>query len=571
MEARPSHDRLSSRSTHELLSALNAAGRLPAGANAHVRARGVRVVLGGRPVLADVDATISQRSRVALVGENGRGKTTLLRVLAGDLAPDDGQVERAGTVGVVHQSLASRNGETVGTLVAASVRLSHLALHALDRATEALENGGEGADALYTAALDAAMRLDAWDADRRVDVALEGLGACTDRDRELAPLSVGERYRVRLACLLGANHDILLLDEPTNHLDAGAQAFLASRLRSHSGGLMIVTHDRALLREVADDFLDLDPSMDGRPRVFSGGYTGWQEGRRRERERWTQEYETQRAEHARLAQAVQEARNRLSTGWRPDKGTGKHQRQSHAPGVVQSLKRRQEALEAHRITVPRPPLSLQWPHLPTKPGAPILRCDDVTVAGRLHTPVSLEIDGGDRLLVTGPNGAGKTTLLGVLTGAIAPTGGSVRRSDGARIAHLSQEVPAWADDVQAHEVYRAHAERLVSRGEVAESDLVSPRATGLLDAEALRTPVGRMSEGQKRRLHLALCLAERPDLVILDEPSNHLSSLLVDELTDALRNTPAAVVIATHDRQMLADLASWPSLAVSAGAGQAGR
>src|SRR5690606_9205386 len=134
----------------------------------------------------------------------------------------------------------------------------------------------------------------------QVDVVLEGLGACTDRSRELATLSVGQRYRVRLACVLGAKYDILLLDEPTNHLDADAQAFLASRLQSHPGGLAIITHDRALLRKVADEFFDLDPRMDGRPRIFAGGYSGWQEGRRRERERWIQAYEAQQAEHARL-------------------------------------------------------------------------------------------------------------------------------------------------------------------------------------------------------------------------------------------------------------------------------
>jgi macrolide transport system ATP-binding/permease protein len=514
-------------------------------------------------VLSHVDITVSQRSRIAIVGENGRGKTTLLRVLAGELDPDQGQVERTGTMGIVHQSLGARAGETVGDLVGASIRLSHLALDALDLATSGLENGEDGAEDLYTAALDAAMRLDAWDAERRIDVALDGLDACQDRDRELATLSVGERYRVRLACVLGGDHDVLLLDEPTNHLDTEALEFLAAHLRGRSGGLAIVTHDRALLRQVAEEFLDLDPTVDERPRRFAGGYAGWLEGRRKERERWVQEYEAQQAEHARLSQSVQEARDRLSTGWRPDKGTGKHQRQSHAPGVVQSLKRKQEALAEHRITVPRPPLRLQWPTLRTRRGTPLLRCEGVTVEARLATPASLELNGGDRLLITGPNGAGKSTLLGVLTGAIGPTSGGVHRSSGARVGHLLQEVPSWPPELQAHEVYRRHAERLVVRRVVAESDVIPLRSTGLVDGEAARTPVGRMSQGQQRRLHLALCLAERPDLLILDEPTNHLSSLLVDELTEALQHTPAAVVIATHDRQMLADLASWPRLSIA--------
>jgi macrolide transport system ATP-binding/permease protein len=347
-------------------------------------------------------------------------------------------------------------------------------------------------------------------------------------------------------------------------LDASGVSYLTARLRDHGGGLAIVTHDRALLREVAEEFFDLDPSMDGRPRVFAGGYAGWQEGRRRERERWVQQYEDQQADQTRPAQAVSEARNRLSTGWRPDKGTGKHQRQSHAPGVVQNLRRKQEDLAAHQISVPAPPLSLQWPQLPTRRGAPLLRCSQVTVTGRLDRPVSLDLSSGDRLLVTGPNGAGKSTLLGVLTGGIEPTAGTVHRSGGVRVAYLSQEAPQWSPSLVGHEVYRQHTDRLVARGGVRESDLVPLRSTGLLDAETVRTPVDRMSEGQRRRLHLALCLAERPDLLILDEPTNHLSALLVDELTQALQATPAAVVVATHDRQMLTDLAAWPTLDIAA-------
>ncbi|MER5454441.1 ABC-F family ATP-binding cassette domain-containing protein [Micromonospora sp. NPDC002389] len=537
---------------------------LPAGDRAHVRAEGVRVVLGGRVVLSDVSVTVSARSRLAVVGENGRGKTTLLRVLTGELTPDQGTVERTGTIGVARQALEARSGETVGTLVAAAIRESQEAVRALDEAAVALTEGRPGADTAYAVALDAATRLDAWDAERRVDVALAGLDACPDRQRPLSTLSVGQRYRVRLACLLGARHDLLMLDEPTNHLDADSLAFLTLRLRQHAGGVVLVSHDRALLGDVAEEFLDLDPSEDGRPRVFAGGYAGWQEGRRRERERWLHDFEAQQAEHQRLADAVNEARQRLSTGWRPEKGHGKHQRQSRAPGVVQALRRRQEDLDAHRLTVPEPPLRLRWPELRTRAGVPLLRCDDVTVAGRLHQPVTLTLDGGERLLVTGPNGAGKSTLLEVLAQNLEPSTGAVRHLGRARVAYLGQEVPAWPPAALARDLYDQHVGRLQSAGRLREGDRLPLGATHLLDREALRTPVGRMSQGQQRRLNLALRLAELPDLLILDEPTNHLSALLVDELTAALRETPAAVVVATHDRQMLTDLADWPILSLRA-------
>ncbi|TXK40079.1 ABC-F family ATP-binding cassette domain-containing protein [Nonomuraea sp. C10] len=533
-----------------------------AGDSAHVRATGVTVTRGSRRVLNDVSITVSARSRVAVVGENGRGKTTLLHVLAGLITPDDGAVHRAGTIGLARQELSARAGETVGTLTSEALAASLAALDALEEATLAMTEGDPAADDRYAAALDAATRLDAWDAERRVDVALEALGACTDRDRPLATLSVGQRYRVRLACLLGARHDVLLLDEPTNHLDAGGLDFLTRRLREHDGGLAVVSHDRALLRDVADRFLDLDPARDGKPRLYAGGYDAWQDARRRERERWEQDHEQQQAEHRRLQDAVSKARDRLSTGWRPDKGTGKHQRQSRAPGVVQALNRQREALLAHRIDVPEPPPSLRWPDLGVRPGAPQLRAHGVAVGGRLAGPVDLTLDGGDRLLVTGPNGAGKSTLLAVLAGALQPTDGHVWTAQGARIAQVTQETAGQDPALTAREVYARHVGRLVAHKGLRDADAVPLGSLGLLDSEAMRTPVGRMSQGQQRRLDLALALAGRPGLILLDEPTNHLSPALVDELTDAMLKTSAAVVVATHDRQLLRDLAGWPRLEI---------
>ncbi|HEY1133607.1 MAG TPA: ATP-binding cassette domain-containing protein, partial [Nocardioides sp.] len=167
------------------------ASTVPAGRSAHVRVAGVWLTLGGRALLRDVDLTVSARSRLAVVGENGRGKTTLLRVLAGDLVPDAGEVTRVGTVGRVQQAMAADG--TVGDLVAAAIAAPVAALADLDRATTALERGTAGADDAYAAALETATHLDAWDAERRVDVALAGLDACADRTRPLATLSVGQR------------------------------------------------------------------------------------------------------------------------------------------------------------------------------------------------------------------------------------------------------------------------------------------------------------------------------------------------------------------------------------------
>ena len=527
---------------------------LPAGSRAHIRLTDVSVTLGDRTVLTGVDLTLSAGSALAIVGENGRGKTTLLQVLAGTRAPDSGRVSRLGTAGTIEQHLDISDSRTVGDAVALEIVDSIAALHELDRATEAMVAGQSGADDEYASALDRATALDAWDADRRVDIALAGLSACTDRERPLDSLSVVARSCERLACVLGARQDLLLLDEPTNHLDASGLEFLTARLREHPGGVAVASHDRALLRDVATNFVDLDPSEDGSPRVYGGGYDGWIDGRRRARLRWEQAHADQVEEHHRLSRAADEARGRLRDSWRPEKGHGRHQRSTRAAGTVQAFNRRREDLERHRVTVPVPPLEFRWPEWGVPAGRTVLTCREPVVAGRLEVPVDVKVDTGDRLVLTGPNGAGKSTLLAVMAGALDPDEGRVDRRPGARISTLSQEVPEWDHRRTGIQVYVEHVDRL---GLTTAPGLA---ATGLLDSRTAGTPVGRMSQGQQRRLHLALCLAEQPDLLILDEPTNHLSFALVDSLTTALRTASCAVVVATHDRQLLRDLQDWPRL-----------
>ncbi|WP_043634162.1 ABC-F family ATP-binding cassette domain-containing protein [Nonomuraea candida] len=528
-------------------------------ARAHLNATDLHVSRSGRPVLTGVDVTVSPGDRLGVVGENGRGKTTLLEVLAGTLAPDSGTVHRAGALGVARQEMPVGDDRTVGHLIDDELAHVRAVLRAFEAATLALAEQRPGAEQDYAAALAAAETIDAWEADRRVDVSLAALGAVSDRARPLAELSVGQRYRIRLACLLGAGHDLLLLDEPTNHLDAGGLDHLTERLRTHPGGVVLVSHDRALLSDVVTAVLDLDPTSDGRPRTYGGGYAGYREGRDAERERWELAYRDQQLERRRLAQNLSEAQNRLVTGWRPDKGTGKHARATRAPALVRAVHRRQEELESHVVDVPPPPLRFRLPDLDASPGATLLRADEVLVRGRFAAPQSVLLRAGDRLVVTGPNGAGKSSLLRVLAGALPPDSGSVQAGRGVRVGLLAQESPEPSRR-RASEVYDAAVGRLVTSGRLAEPDTIGLGRLGLLPAEAVHRPVAELSVGQQRRLDLALLLAARPQVVLLDEPTNHLSMALVEELTGALATTGAAVVLATHDRQLLRDTASWPRL-----------
>ena len=536
---------------------------LPARARAQLTATDLSVSRGATPVLTHVTFAVTPTSRVAIVGENGRGKTTLLHALAGRLAPDCGEVHRIGTLGLAEQEMTAADGRTVGAAVAEAIAAALAALRALDAAASALAAGDAGADAAYARTLADAEALDAWDAERRVTVALEALDAETDMLVPLAALSVGQRYRVRLACLLGADDDFLLLDEPTNHLDRSGLDFLTAQLRSRRGGVVLVSHDRALLADVAETIIDLDPTPDDRPRVYGSGYAGYRAGRAAERERWEQEYERQQTEHARLQDSLSSAQNRLVSGWRPEKGTNKHGRATRAGGLVQSVHRRQEALAAHAVTVPPPPQEFRFPELPTRGGADLVTVSEVAVAGRLGTPVSFTLGHRGRLLVTGPNGSGKSTLLAVVAGELSPDSGAVRVPRGVRVGYLRQESRLPAAD-RAADVYAAHLDGLVASGALAAGDAVGLSQLGLLRAREAGKRVGELSMGQQRRLELALVLAARPHLLLFDEPTNHLSIALVDELTVGLGATQAAVIVSSHDRQLLRDVAAWPRLELGA-------
>ncbi|ROS27967.1 ABC-F family ATP-binding cassette domain-containing protein [Cellulomonas sp. PhB150] len=552
-----------------------------------VVARGVTFGYPGRPVLDGLDLVVSAGERLGLVGENGAGKTTLLRVLAGSLQPTAGSVARVGSLAVVDQELDVPPGTTIGTLVEQTSAATRAVADELEEAIAGFdhETGDLGA---YADAMTRYEQLAAWDVDRRIDEALTRFGAPRDVTRELATLSVGERYRARLACRIAERSDVLLLDEPTNHLDAAGIDYLTGRLQQWAGAVVIVTHDRRLLDDVMTAILDLDPAMDGRPALYGATrYADYRFAKDRMLLRWRARYRAERKRALVLAAQLDRSYEGLSDEWRPPKGSNKNRRATHARGHVKAADRLVEKLKAEAVEVPVPPLSLAFPDLPSLPrrastgadpdrpldpsadraaahAGPLLEIRAPRVEGRLDLPGRrIDIGACGRLLVVGPNGSGKSTLLAALAGSVDLDRGTRVLAPGVRLGVLAQEGPAEhaaEPTTTAFDAYARHALRLLESGTLDPDQLVPVAALGLLTEDDLDRPLRELSVGQRRRFDLACALLAAPHLLILDEPTNHLSVGLVDELTEALRLTSAAVVVATHDRRMRADLADWPVL-----------
>ena len=558
-------------------------------------ARDVGKSYAGRMVLDAIDLTVGSGHRLGLVGENGVGKSTLLRLLAGVERPDAGTVHAPDDLAYLPQDPAFAGEDTVGDVLREALAPLQHAVREVERlSTELTAEVGRSARSpghpaptsrvkeestadRFVLMLQWAQDHDAWDADRRADLAARRLGlAELPPDRPVGTLSGGERTRLALVAIITRRPDCVLLDEPTNHLDDESMDLLEGYLVDLPGIVVAASHDRVFLDRVCTEIVDLDPSpmgtdgRGGRRYSFgaSGNYSGYLASKADTRRRYEQTYRTQQQQIDELRQATKIDTGRIAH----DRGPRDNDKFIYAfkgASVQRAVARRVHNAErrlasAERTALRRPPEVLSFsspltPRLTSRPTSGTgsdstaehhdnaVQIRNLEVDGRVSVP-RLDVPTGGRLLVTGANGSGKSSLLAVIDGRLKPDRGTVG-VHARRAGTLPQDVTFADPSVPADRVFAAG---LAAAG---RPDVDPQRALhdlGLLLARDARQPVGLLSVGQRRRLALAILVATEPDLLLLDEPTNHISLSLASELEEALRSpageSQGTVIVASHDR-----------------------
>ncbi|WP_024352761.1 ABC-F family ATP-binding cassette domain-containing protein [Brevundimonas naejangsanensis] len=489
------------------------------------------------------------RERTAVVGRNGVGKTTLLRLIAGLAEPAEGAITRVGTIGWLAQAPTPADGETVADTL--GVREPLAILHRVLAGDGSLDDMAE-AD---------------WTLEERMQMALAEVGlADLALDRRTADLSGGEQTRLRLAGLKLAAPDLLVLDEPTNHLDAEARAMIADVVADWPGGVVLVSHDRALLRRV-DRIVELS-SLGAR--VHGGGWDLYVE--RRDAELSAAERDLEQAERAvgrvqretQMAQERQARRDRAGKAARANSSDPKILLDAQAQRAEESgargqrlAERKLQAVEAdlaqarERVERVRQ-LALAMPATGLPAGRLVLNLNEAVVSTeddrRLLGPISLRLTGPERLAVVGPNGAGKTTLLKLIAGLIQPSAGAIERP--VRAALLDQQAAMLRPDETLVEGWL----RLNPQGTPNAARAALARFL-FRNVQADRR-VGELSGGERLPAALACVLtgAQPPQLLVLDEPTNHLDIESVEAMEAALSAYDGALVVVSHDADFVQSL-----------------
>jgi ATP-binding cassette subfamily F protein 3 len=504
----------------------------------------------GQTVLVKVSFHIEPGMKAGLVGENGSGKSTILRLAVGELRPERGSIQRAAASSIAYvpqHSAPAGAGCALDALCAARPGLCQLrpALAALEHATD-----GAGQQA-YAEAAQQYAALGGYSFEQEAQRALAALGLSVEAVRRpLASPSGGERARVSLAAALAGDADLLLLDEPDRHLDIAGREWLARELRRFRGAVVLVSHDRALLDAVVDSVLEVE---DGRVCFEHGTLSGYLERKRARLERQAREYEQQQR---RIEQLEADIRRTSALAHSFDsRSANDHWRRIGKKiaktAVVRKRMLERELSEERRVERPRERQRIQLGLGGTHGARQLLSLEDVRLelGGRkLLDWVSLQLERGARIAITGRNGCGKTTLLRVALGLARPDGGMVWRS-AAPCFYCDQEHAGLAAQLSALE----QLETACGMSRNAAHQLL---AKLMLRGRAAHKLAGALSGGERTRLVLAMLMHCPAGLLVLDEPTNHLDLPSMEVLEHALCAYTGGVLLVSHDRRLVANTAT---------------
>jgi len=527
----------------------------PSGATLH--ATGISRSHGTFAVLNDVTVLVGPRSRIGVVGPNGVGKTTLLRILAGLESPDAGRIHRAPptlTVGYLPQETVARPGETLAAYLARRTGVSDAEAQ-MHEAAAALGDGVGGSEDRYSDGLERYLALGGPDLDARAAEVCGDLGLAADRlDVELGQLSGGQAARAALGAILLSRFDVLLLDEPTNDLDFAGLSQLEGFLAALDGALVVVSHDRAFLEATIDRVVELDQHTRSSTE-YGGGWLGYLEARTTARRHAEEAHARYRTQHEQLVDRARTQREWAVTGARtakkkaPDNDKAqKGWRVNRTEKQASKVRISEKALE--RLEVAEKPWEGWDLHLELAPasrsGDSVARLVDAVVdrgAFRLG-PLSLEITWAERVAVVGPNGSGKTTLLRALLGDVPLSSGQRWLGPGVVVGELDQARRTFVTE-----------ELLVNAFARASGLLPQPSRSLLakfgLGAEHVARQAASLSPGERTRATLALLMAVGANCLVLDEPTNHLDLPAIEQLEQALDHYEGTLVLVTHDRRLL--------------------
>ncbi len=477
----------------------------------------------GRPLFEQATLAVRAGMKMGLVGRNGTGKSTLFRLIKSEISPDDGDINlrKNARFGVVDQEVPSGPQSLLATVLAADTERANL-----------LAEAETAADPMRIAAIHTRLSdIDAYTAEARAGSILSGLGfSGEDQQRACADFSGGWRMRVALAAMLFASPDLLLLDEPTNYLDVEGAVWLETHIRTYPGTAFIISHDRDFLNRAVTHIAHL---RDGKLFAYSGGYDN---------------FEKQLREQQRLSMALlgkqEDERRRLEAF--VNRFKAKATKAKQAQSRVKRLEKMQPV--ATIIDDPIPAIDLPSPERSLSP--PIIRFNDVTLGYEAGKPIlkglDQRIDPDDRIGLLGKNGEGKSTFAKAIMGTLDPQSGYIKRHKKLIIGYFAQhEIDALNPNESAYD----HIKTLMP--EATEAQRRARLARFGLDFNRAETTAGNLSGGEKARLLFSLISFHAPHLLVLDEPANHLDMDSRAELIHALNGYDGAVLIISHDRNLL--------------------